>query len=125
MQLTRTNLQALALEKRDDARLLFDHGRWSNAYYLYGYAVELALKACVARKFLADTIPDKKLVLQTYTHRIADLIALAELKTELVVKRQNEKFTTRWGIVEEWSEEARYAMHEESLARGMLDAVED
>jgi hypothetical protein len=54
-----TNLKALAQAKLDDAILLFDNKRYSNAYYLAGYAIELALKACIAKQFVADTIPDK------------------------------------------------------------------
>ena len=46
----RVDLQALAQAKLDDAKLLFDNGRFSNAYYLAGYAVELGLKACIARQ---------------------------------------------------------------------------
>ena len=124
MQLTRSNLQALSLEKKADARLLIENGRWSNAYYLYGYSIELALKACIARKFLAETIPDKKLMLQTYTHKIAELVALADLKTALAAKRQDEAFDGRWRFIEQWSEEARYAMYEEHEARAMQDAIE-
>jgi len=37
----RADLQRRAQAKRDDARLLAQHGRWSNAYSLAGYAVEL------------------------------------------------------------------------------------
>ncbi|MEA2988324.1 MAG: hypothetical protein QOG83_1035, partial [Alphaproteobacteria bacterium] len=60
--LPRNTLQVLALAKVDDARLLFENQRYSNAYYLYGYGVELGLKACIARQILAETIPDKTIL---------------------------------------------------------------
>ncbi len=48
----------LAAAKCEDATLLLAHARFSSAYYLAGYALELALKACIAKQFAAEVIPD-------------------------------------------------------------------
>ena len=124
MQMNRTKLQDLALEKLADARLLFDNDRWSNSYYLYGYSIEIALKACIAKKFLAETVPDK-FVLQYYSHKLVDLMALAGLKVDLASKRRDGDFDSAWNFVEQWLEEARYAMYEAIPAVSMQDAVEN
>jgi HEPN domain-containing protein len=75
----RTDLRAMAQAKLDDAVLLLQNGRFSNAYYLAGYAVELALKACIAAQFVADVIPDKSLVNAIYRHTLKDLVGTAGL----------------------------------------------
>lgn len=54
----RTDLQALAQAKIDDAAVLLQYGRSGNAYYLAGFSIELGLKACIAAQISADTIPD-------------------------------------------------------------------
>lgn len=45
----RKKLQWLAEERLKDAKALLGRKRWSGAYYLCGYAVECALKACLLR----------------------------------------------------------------------------
>jgi hypothetical protein len=45
--LTRTDLQQLADARIAEANALLAAGLWDGAYYLAGYAVECALKACI------------------------------------------------------------------------------
>lgn len=73
-ELDRHTLRQLAEEKAADASLLLEHGRWSNGYYLFGYAIELGLKAAISRAFRAEVIPDRKLVEALHTHRLEDLL---------------------------------------------------
>lgn len=122
--LSRASLQKLALAKVEDARLLFENKRFSNAYYLYGYGLELGLKACVARQILAETIPDKTILNRVLTHKIADLIGLAGLASALKERREEPDFDSRWAVVSEWSEESRYEMIDVVLAAAMRDAME-
>jgi HEPN domain-containing protein len=49
----------MATAKLEDAKLLFESGRYANAFYLCGYSVEFALKSCIARRIAVDAIPDK------------------------------------------------------------------
>src|SRR5258708_24343248 len=74
-----TDLEALAETRLQDAILLFREGRASSAYYLAGYAVELALKACVAKAFQPNAIPDKAFVNEIYTHSLEKLLSTAGL----------------------------------------------
>jgi hypothetical protein len=48
--MNRFDLQKMAEERVADAAALLDAGRFQAAYYLCGYAIECALKACIARK---------------------------------------------------------------------------
>lgn len=48
-EVTKRQFELLAVEKLTDAELLLENRRWSNAYYLVGYAVELA---CASQKAL-------------------------------------------------------------------------
>lgn len=117
-------LQQLAEAKIADASLLFDHGRWGNAYYLSGYAVELALKACAARQFIGNSLPDKALVNRLYSHKPSDLIGTAGLGADL--KEQQDKdgdFAAYWGIVAQWSPDARYEVMDKSNAHYLLVAI--
>lgn len=125
MQLTRKELQALALVKSEDARLLFEHCRYWNSYYLYGYAIEITLKACISKQFSAEIIPDRKAVQQVFTHKIIDLISLAGLKVQLEKERQNQAFDSHWKEIELWSEESRYVMIDPNRAYAMHEAVQD
>jgi hypothetical protein len=122
--LPRATLQNLAFAKVEDARLLFENGRYSNAYCLYGYGIELGLKACIARQIIAETIPDKAILTRFLTHKVGELVSLAGLKSLLEERSKDVEFGTRWAVVAEWSEEARYDIIDAVVAAAMHDAVE-
>jgi HEPN domain-containing protein len=48
--MNRTDLQQLAELRIKEARILLDGDSYSGAYYLAGYAIECALKACIAKR---------------------------------------------------------------------------
>lgn len=122
----RSELVRLAEEKAADALLLLQHGRHSNAYYLAGYAVEIGLKAVIAREFQAETLPDKSFVNKVYVHRIIDLVRLAGLESDLNQRLSTDPaFSKTWSIVENWSEGTRYAIIDVAAATAMVDAVQD
>jgi hypothetical protein len=105
----RADLRANAQAKLDDATILLQNERFSNAYYLAGYAVEMALKACIAIQFSADTIPDKSFVNDVYSHDLQKLIKLAGLSAELHKQEIKDiNFAANWALVAQWSESARY-----------------
>ena len=61
MIVTRSEFQELAEQRLVEAKALLDQGQWDGAYYLAGYAVELALKACIIKTLMAtDAFPDKE-----------------------------------------------------------------
>ncbi|HEX3431653.1 MAG TPA: HEPN domain-containing protein [Rhizomicrobium sp.] len=124
LPLKRADLQANAEAKLADAAMLLQNQRYSNAYYLAGYAVELALKACIALQFGAETIPDKKLVNDLYCHDLKKLVTLAGLTAELRdAQDANEEFQARWAIVAQWEEASRYDLQDPISAQQMLEAI--
>lgn len=122
--LDRVTLQRMAVAKAADADLLLQHGRFANAYYLFGYAIELGLKARIASEFRADTIPDKQRVNAIYSHDLVKLVGLADLVRPLdIALRASVDFAANWGIVVQWSEECRYEETLESSARALRNAI--
>jgi HEPN domain-containing protein len=116
----------IAHQKYRDATLLFEKGGWSNSYYLYGYAVEILLKARISTFFKPDTIPDKRFVNDVYSHNLDRLVELAKLSDLLShsIKAEQE-FERSWAIVREWSEAARYDSVSQSRSEAMHIAMTD
>ncbi len=122
---SRAQLLDVAMSKLSDGRLLLQHGRWSNSYYLYGYAIEILLKAIIASLFRADEIPDRKFVDQVHTHDLQRLVGLAKLAASLDDRRRDLEFSRRWSVVVRWDEAARYRLIGADEAREMADAIEE
>jgi hypothetical protein len=78
----RTDFQTLADVRIAEAKGLLDLGHWPGAYYLAGYAVECALKACIAKLTMAGDFPDKGFAAKCHTHLIESLVELAGLKAQ-------------------------------------------
>lgn len=118
------NLQEVALSKSADSILLLSHGRFSNAYYLAGYAVEIGLKACIALQFRAEHIPDRRLVNIIHTHQLHDLVFYAGLKDILTQRKEEEQeFWSNWAQVSSWTPESRYLTVDALTAQAMVHAV--
>lgn len=123
--LKRRDLQAIAQVKLDDAKLLFKAGRYSNAYYLAGYAVEIALKACIARQVMPETIPDKYFLNKILTHDFHTLVGLAGLQAEIKAQKVDVNFSANWALVNEWNPDSRYETHDKTKAQFMIQAVDN
>jgi AbiV family abortive infection protein len=93
----RNDLQANAQAKLDDAIILLQNGRYSNAYYLAGYAVEIGLKACIAARITAETIPDKEFIKGILNHQFTRLVGLAGL-SRLQKNSKNTRLVSNVGI---------------------------
>lgn len=120
------NLRANALAKSEDAVLLLDHGRFANAYYLAGYAVEIGLKACIALQFRAEHFPDRRLVNIVHTHQVNELVFHAGLRDVLDERSdKDEKFQFNWAQVCDWSPDSRYSTVDALTAQVMVQAVSD
>lgn len=120
----RSELQRLAESKLQDACLLASHSRWSNAYYLGGYAVELALKACIARQFREDTLPDPDLARNVYVHDFVKLVGLAGLKVDLKRRQESDpQFGANWSTISEWDESTRYESIDSLTCQVLLSAI--
>lgn len=120
----RTDLRANAEAKLASASLLLHHGHFSSAYYLAGYAIEIGLKACIARQFVAETIPEMKFVTAVFQHDLKALVALAGLSEEIKIRQDSDPvFGVNWGVVREWKPQVRYEMVDSLTAQQMLQAV--
>ena len=107
--MNRKDLQILAELRLDDAKILLDAGRFAGAYYLLGYAVECALKACITKQIKEHDFPDKQLILDSYTHNLEQLLRISGVKSQLDLRMTGDKaFEVNWTTVKDWTEAARY-----------------
>jgi hypothetical protein len=125
--MNRRDLQILTKLRLREARLLLDNGCYEGAYYLAGYAIECALKACIAKQVQRYDFPDKKSVNDSYSHDFDQLLRVAGIKsaheTELKV---NTTFARHWITVKDWSEQARYKISiTQTAAEGLYKAITD
>lgn len=124
MTLARTDLQALAEVRAKDAQLLLSEERYSSAYYLAGYAVEFAVKACAAKQVTQHTIPDRDFFREFFTHEFDKLIGLSGLRTQFKQKKaDSQEFAVNWAIVAEWRPETRYEIISPTDSQLMVEAV--
>lgn len=124
--LTKTDLEKLAQVRLDDAVFLLSANRSSSAYYLAGYSVELALKACIARLIQSNVIPEKAFINAIYTHKLDVLLSSAGLLPQFQLDaKADPQFAAYWAIASKWSEESRYVFWDPMSASSMLQAVHE
>ena len=120
------DLKTIAQSKSADAVLLLEHGRFANAYYLAGYAVEIGLKACIALQFRAEHFPDRRVVNAIHTHQLNELVLHAGLEKILDDRRRQDRdFSDNWALACNWSPDSRYIAVDALTARVMVHAVSD
>lgn len=126
IMLTKADLEKLAFIRLDDAKLLLQHNRSSSAYYLAGYAVELALKACISRLIQSYTIPEKAFINAIYVHRLDSLLATAGLRPAFDAGvKADPQFAAYWAIANNWTEESRYEYWDPFAAASLLQAIDE
>ncbi len=124
--MTRSDFQLLALERLQDAEVLFANDRFGAAYYLAGYAIECALKACIAKATKEFDFPDKLLANQSHTHDLERLLGLAGLRDVFEAEFASDlMFAKNWIDVTLWSEDSRYQPSGQAEAHAMLKAAGD
>ena len=122
--LTKADLEKLAQMRLDDALFLWQHHKASSAYYLSGYAIELALKACISKLFQPDVIPDMAFVKAIYTHQLNDLLKTAGLYQEFDAdSKADPDLATNWIIACKWNEASRYELHGTLSAAALIAAI--
>jgi len=122
----RKDFQRLAETRLVDAQALLKSRRYDGAYYLAGYAVECALKACIAKRTKRYDFPDLDFVKEIYVHKLEKLLKHTGVSDAVLQEfRKNPTLDTMWGVVKDWSEESRYEAHGSKKARAMLTAVGD
>ncbi len=122
--MNRAELQRLANERIGDARVLLAARRWSAAYYLAGYAVECALKACIAKLMKSEEFPDRTFAEKCWTHNLAQLFGLAGLRADFDNAMQADSdLRDNRDIAKEWNESSRYARKTKADATDLYEAI--
>lgn len=108
--LTRRDFQRLAELRAKEAGALLRSRHTIGAYYLSGYAVECALKACIAKHTRRYEFPRKvEYIRRLYTHDLQELLKLAELDQQLKEDMErNTVLAKNWLVAKGWTEESRY-----------------
>src|SRR5437660_412014 len=127
----RKKLQTLAKVRLKDAKALLGRKRWSGAYYLSGYVIECALKACLLRHLgesaavFGDPTYVKRLA-DCWTHDLVKLVNLAGLDADFGAARgANAALDTFWTTARDWTETSRYEEKAEAGATRGSEAVSD
>jgi HEPN domain-containing protein len=110
-----------------EAKLLLKGRLPCGAYYVAGFAVECALKACIARKTRASEFPDKKRATEAFEHSPEKLIKVAELRLQLDRGiSANPIFANYWSRVKDWNVERRYETATTlQEAKDLIEAIDD
>jgi HEPN domain-containing protein len=122
----RKDLRSLSRVRLSEARALMKAGLPDGAYYLAGYSVECALKACIAKETQRYEFPDRKRVNSSHTHDLEDLVRVAELQSALRTEAQRDPMLLKyWDVVQSWSEQSRYGRHSAESAQALIEAAGD
>lgn len=122
--MNRKELQVLAETRLAEAQVLLKARKYSGAYYLAGYAVECAFKACIAKQFKRHEFPDKKRVNDSYTHNLKELAVLSNLDDDIRSQTAVDKpFRSNWDLVTQWSERSRYEHSDRAKAKDLINAI--
>jgi HEPN domain-containing protein len=123
--MNRSDFQQLADVRIAEAKVLLDAGKWDGAYYLAGYAVECALKACIAKLTRAEDFPPRE-TKDYYTHDLNALLKPANLKAACDAEgNANMTFKAYWQAVVQWKEDARYKQIPQRDAEELYKAISD
>jgi HEPN domain-containing protein len=118
------DLKSISECKLADAVFLLNHGRWSNSYYLAGYCVEIALKACVAKQIVGQVVPLRSIVDGFHSHDFRRLAGLAGLMASLKHKESEDNaFASYWALAQQWEPSSRYESTDKLSAQYMIHAL--
>lgn len=125
--MNKADLEKLVEIRISESAILLSSGNFSGAYYLAGYALECALKACIAKQVNQYDFPSKQLANASHTHNLQELIGVASLKQKLSEKEKKDvEFGVNWAVAKDWSESARYECSiEETRANDLYNAITD
>lgn len=125
--MNKDDLETLADIRVVEAKALLDIGKYEGAYYLAGYSLECAIKACIAKQVREYDFPNKDLAHKSHQHKLTELLGVAGLKQRLNEKEnEDEDFKLNWAVVKDWTVESRYECAiEETKAIDLYTAVSD
>ena len=118
--MNRADFQKLSELRLNEANVLLAANSYAGAYYLAGYSVECALKACIAKQTQQYDFPIKNSD-KIYTHNLSNLLNLSGLSEEhRKNSEKNEAFDANWTIVKDWKEDVRYSLE---ITKDQADAL--
>lgn len=125
--MNKSELEKLVGIRVQEADILLKSKCFQGAYYLIGYALECAFKACISKQVKAFDFPDKQLANASHTHKLSELVGVAGLKQKLnEQENQDENFKLNWAVAKDWSEVSRYeCIVEENKANDLYKAITD
>lgn len=130
--MNRSDLKKLAAMRLSDAKALLKTKRNNaGAYYIAGYAVECAIKACIAKNQgqypFPEFIKESDIRSKYYTHSLEVLISTADLKQRLDIDcGRNPTLAANWTLVVNWNETYRYQPRvSQSQAEDLIQAIDD
>ena len=122
------NLRQIANNRFGDAKVLFEARRYSGAFYLCGYAVELRLKARICRTLKWQGYPESNKEFQKFqsfkTHDLTVLLQLGGIENKI---KTDTNLLTAWSIILNWDPEKRYQpipTVDRKKAKDFLDATQ-
>ena len=119
-------LRAVARARLLDAQALLKHRRFDGAFYLCGYAVEIALKARICRTLKWPGFPESAKEFEKFKSlRTHDLEVLLQFSG--VEDRVRKRFLPEWSVVLKWDPEKRYqaiGLSQPQQAADMVTCVE-
>ncbi len=123
--MNKSDLEKLVAIRLAEAEALLSADSFHGAYYLAGYALECAIKACIAKQVNRYDFPNKPLANASHTHNLSDLIGVAGLKQVLSQKENDdEEFRFNWSVAKDWSESSRYECNiEQTKANDLFNAI--
>jgi len=124
--MNRSEFKSLSVIRLDEATCLLKNKSYSGAYYLAGYTVECALKACISKQTQRYDFPDKQRALDSWQHSLTKLVQTAGLETSLDAETTADpRFATNWNVVKDWSEQSRYGQTDQRKAEALIQAISD
>jgi hypothetical protein len=127
--LTRSDLQTLARRRLKEAKVLLDNRCYEGSFYLLGYAVECAVKACIAKQMRKGHFPPTRGFVDTcYIHDLERLFKTAELWTSFQADlNANAALRCNWQLIKPWNEAKRYdpGRLTKAVAEGAYQGVAD
>jgi hypothetical protein len=120
----RSDFQTISRLRLREAKELYKVKLPSGAYYLAGYSIECALKACISKETARFDFPEKKRVNDSHTHNLESLLRLAFLDQALKGDRALDPvLDENWRTVSSWTEESRYRVFSLTDAHDILEAA--
>lgn len=125
--MNRRDFQKLADIRILEARSLLGLKLYDGAYYLAGYAVECALKACVAKRINRHEYPPTRdFSSKCFTHSIEALVELADLASVRKIDADADPaLETNWNVTRRWTEQSRYERWSKAQAEELYAAITD